>query len=240
MNGVDNTAVSAHISGLDAGITYYFRVKAENTNGTSFSDVLTFTTYKSNAIQDFDENYYNIVTIGSQTWMAENLKATSYTDGIEIPPVTDNSAWNNLTTPGYCWYNNDKASFGNTYGALYNWYVVDAASNGGKNVCPNGWHVPTDVEWSTLASFVDPTLTVSGGMLKEAGTTHWESPNTGATNESGFTALPGGFRDNNGRFSNDGKIGNIGYWWTSTEFESPGSHICGACPVRTPMLELPA
>ena len=227
VTGADNTVVSADITGLDAGTTYYFRVKAESIQGIAYSDVFTFTTYKTDAITDIDGNYYNIVTIGDQTWMAENLKTTRYNDGTEIPLVTDKGAWENLATPGYCWYNNDQATFGNTYGALYNWYVVDAASNGGKNVCPTGWHVATDAEWSTLASFVDPTLSVSGGMLKEAGTTHWDSPNTGATNESGFAALPGGFRNNYGQFSENGNIGNIGYWWTSTESSSGYAYIRG-------------
>ena len=216
-----------YLDNLGVNTTYYVRAYAINSAGTSYGNEITFTSYKSDAVTDVDGNFYNLVTIGSQVWMAENLKTSRYNDGTEIPLVTDNNAWTSLTTPGYCWYNNDQATFGNTYGALYNWYVVDAASNGGKNVCPTGWHVANDAEWSTLASFVDPTLAVSGGMLKEAGTTHWDSPNSGATNGSSFTALPGGFRDNNGQFSNNGIIGNIGNWWTSTEFSSGSAYMRG-------------
>ncbi|MBA7527477.1 hypothetical protein ES705_19653 [subsurface metagenome] len=143
--------------------------------------------------------------------MAENLKTTKYNDGTAIPLVTNSTEWDNLTTPGYCWYNNDEASYKNTYGALYNWYTV----NTGK-LCPTGWHVPTDSEWTILTDYLGG-YSVAGGKLKETGTTHWNSPNTGATNESGFTALPGGYRTNSGAFNNVGSNGN---WWSSTESSS--------------------
>ena len=175
-------------------------------------------------VKDVDGNWYKTVKIGEQWWMAENLKTTRYNDRTEIPYIIGDEDWAALTTPAYCWYQNDKETYGGTYGALYNWYVVDAESNGGKNVCPTGWHVASDAEWSTLASFLDPTLSESGGMLKEAGYTHWLSPNTGATNESGFTALPGGFRNNYGHFDN---IGNIGYWWTDTPYDPEYSYMRG-------------
>ena len=119
-----------------------------------------------------------------------------------------------LTTPGYCWYNNDIANK-STYGALYNWFVVDAASSGGKNVCPTGWHVPSDEEWTILTTYLGGEG-VAGGKLKEAGTTHWLSPND-ATNESGFTARPGGDRSGSGTYSN---IGSNGGWWSSFEISA--------------------
>jgi len=145
--------------------------------------------------------------------MAENLKTTKFNDNTAIPLVADITAWAALSTPGYSWYNNDAATFKATNGALYNWYALDAASNGGKNVCPTGWHVPTDDEWTTFTTFLGGE-SVAGGKMKETGTAHWQSPNTGATNESGFTALPGGGRYFDGTFSS---IGSIGCWWSSTE-----------------------
>jgi uncharacterized protein (TIGR02145 family) len=134
--------------------------------------------------------------------MAKNLKTTKYNDNTAIPLVTDNTAWSKLTSPGYCWYDNSVV----TYGALYNWYTV----NTGK-FCPTGWHVPSDAEWTTLTTYLGGD-SVAGGKLKETGTAHWYSPNTGATNETGFTALPGGFRYYVGPFSSIGYDGN---WWSS-------------------------
>jgi len=168
----------------------------------------------NNTVIDIDGNYYNTVTIGSQIWMKENLRVTKYNDGGEIPLVTDNTTWVSLSSAAYCWYNNDQAANGIIYGALYNWYTVNTSSNGGKNVCPEGWHIPSVTEWNTLITELGGE-SIAGGKLKENGTTHWNSPNTGATNESGFTALPGGYRSNNG-IPYD--IGNYSTWWTSTEF----------------------
>jgi uncharacterized protein (TIGR02145 family) len=163
---------------------------------------------QSGAITDKDGNVYTSVTIGTQVWMVENLKSTKYNDGTGIPNVTENTEWANLTTPGYCWYNNDVSTYRATYGALYNWYALST----GK-LCPIGWHVPSDEEWTTLATFLGGE-NIAGGKLKEAGTTHWLSPNTDATNETGFTALPGGLRGySNGIFIS---IGQYGYWWSSS------------------------
>ena len=159
-------------------------------------------------VSDIDGNTYSIVVIGNQIWMAENLKTTKYNDGTDIPLVTDNTEWENLTTPGYCWYNNDEASYKNTYGAIYNWYTV----NTGK-LCPTDWHLPTDEEWTTLTDYLGGE-DIAGGKLKEYGTTHWAAPNTGASNENGFTALPSGYRVSYDYFYG---IGTFGYWWTSTE-----------------------
>jgi len=160
-------------------------------------------------VEDIDGNRYNTVKIGSQIWMTENLKTTKYNDGTAIPLVTDNAAWVNLTTPGYCWYNNDYTTYGAVYGALYNWYAVKTGA-----LCPEGWHVPLEEEWTTLTTFLGGE-SVAGGMMKETGTAHWISPNTGATNESGFTGLPGGYRSHGGGFYSIGVYGN---WW------SPGDH----------------
>jgi uncharacterized protein (TIGR02145 family) len=167
----------------------------------------------SAAIIDEDGNVYTSLTIGSQVWMIENLKTTKFNDNTTIPYVTDSTDWSNLTTPGYCWYANDASTYKATYGALYNWYAV----NTGK-LCPTGWHVPTDTEWTTLTTYLGGE-SIAGGKLKETVSTHWRIPNAGATNESGFTALPGGHRDINGTFS---VIGDDGYWWSVTEYGSTG------------------
>ena len=162
------------------------------------------------SITDNDGNVYTSVTIGTQIWMVENLKTTKYSDGTSIPLVTEPTAWGNLTTPAYCWYNNNEATYKATYGALYNWYTI----NTGK-LCPTGWHVPTEAEWTKLTTYLGGTG-VAGGKLKETGTAHWSSPNTGATNESGFTALPGGDRTLDGSFNH---ANSTGRWWSSTENE---------------------
>lgn len=169
-------------------------------------------------VTDIDGNVYHTVTIGTQVWMVENLKTTKYRDGTSIPNVTDNTEWINLTTGAYCDYNNTPSN-SSTYGRLYNWY---AATNA-RNIAPTGWHVPTHADWSTLTTYLGGE-SVAGGKLKEIGTTHWQSPNTGATNEAGFTALPGGYRHGNkefGGFVGDGggfyEIGLLGLWWSATE-----------------------
>ena len=209
--GSYNVAVYATISGLTASTTYHFRVKAVNSAGTSYGTDMSFSTSGgSSQVTDIDGNVYNTVTIGTQTWLRENLKVTKYTDGTAIPNVTDNAAWSAATTAAYCDYSNTP-SVSATYGRLYNWFVV--ASTNPKKVCPAGWHVPSDTEWSTLITYLGGEV-VAGGALKETGTTHWLTPNTGATNSTGFTALPGGYRSETGTF---GLLGNSGYWWSATQ-----------------------
>jgi uncharacterized protein (TIGR02145 family) len=156
-------------------------------------------------MKDYQGNVYEVVTIGTQVWMAENLKVTKFNNGDDIPFVTDPTSWSNLTSPGYCWYVNTSET--NEYGALYNWYTVNSG-----NLCPTGWHVPSDVEWTTLTNYLGGT-SVAGGKLKETGTEHWMSPNTGATNETGFTALPGGCRDSNGVYT---YMSTGGFYWSTT------------------------
>jgi uncharacterized protein (TIGR02145 family) len=184
-------------------------------------------------ITDVENNVYNTVKIGTQVWMSENLKTTKYNDGTTaIPNITDNTAWAALTTGAYSWYNNDVTNK-NSYGALYNWYAVDnnaatkAASNGGKNVCPTGWHVPTDAEWTTLTTYLTNSGYGYGGSGSNIGksiaaTSGWTASETAGTigndqasnNSSGFAGFPDGSRNYTGTYSS---IGTSGFWWSSTE-----------------------
>ncbi|MBM2817187.1 MAG: hypothetical protein HW421_3949 [Ignavibacteria bacterium] len=161
-------------------------------------------------------NNFESVTIGTQVWMSKNLDVSTYRNGEAIPHVTDQTAWGNLTTGAWCYYNND-ANNGTTYGKLYNWYAV----NDPRGLAPAGWHVPSDAEWTTLTTYLGGE-SVAGGKLKETGTAHWNSPNTGATNESGFSALPGGWRSNYGAFF---YVGNYGYWWSATESDGTNAWL---------------
>ena len=169
--------------------------------------------FRTCTVTDIDNNVYSCVTIGTQTWMVENLKTTHYRNGEDIPNITVGTDWSTLVTGAYCWYNNDAATYKATYGALYNWYAVADA----RNIAPVGWHVATDAEWTTLTTFLGGA-SVAGGKLKEILYTHWQSPNTGASNSSGFTAFPGGFCSwGDGWFYNMGKSG---YWWSSTAYDA--------------------
>lgn len=151
----------------------------------------TGTQPETGTITDIDGNTYQTIEIGDQLWMAENLKVTHYRNGDAIPNVTDSLEWEELTTGAFCNYDNNESNVA-TYGRLYNWYAV----NDSRNIAPEGWHVPSDIEWQTLVDYLGGAA-VAGGKMKEAGTTHWNSPNTGATDESGFSALPGGCRCGN-------------------------------------------
>ena len=205
---------TCNLAGLQPNSNYYVRAYATNSIGTSYGNELDFKTY---SFSDIDNNFYHSVIIGTQTWMVENLKTTHLNNGTAIPLVTNNAQWYILTTtPAYCWYNNDEVSNKMTYGALYNWY---SASN--ANLCPIGWHVPTDAEWTTLIDHLGGS-TGAASKLKETGTTHWGYLNIGATNETGFTAIPAGDR------VNDGIFGNLtlgAFIWHSNELTTWGGQI---------------
>lgn len=228
----DSTGIgvfSSALTGLTANTTYYVRAYATNAIGTAYGAQISFETLETSggggeitygAMSDCDGNTYKTVVIGTQTWMAENLKTTKYNDETAIPLVTDNTEWKNLTTPGYCWYNNDAATYKATYGALYNRFVV----NTGK-LAPTGWHVPTDAEWNVLIEYIGGGA-VAGKKLRETGNTHWTSLNTDATNEYGFTALPGGNRyQTMGIFSS---LGVGGSWWSIPGAVSLNCNFAGA------------
>jgi uncharacterized protein (TIGR02145 family) len=174
-------------------------------------------------IADIDGNLYHTITIGTQIWMVENLKVTHYRNGDAIPNIIGGTQWGKRTTGGYCNYENNINNV-STYGHLYNWYAVHDA----RNIAPIGWHVPSDEEWSKLTNYLGGA-TVAGNNMKETGTTHWISPNAKATNSSGFTALPGGYRVNdNGLFS---YIGFYGVLWSSSV--SQFSTANGSCRYLT-------
>jgi uncharacterized protein (TIGR02145 family) len=210
------------LSGLAQNTTYYIRAYATNSAGTAYGSQVQFTTETANGgitgqpcpgvptVTDIDGNVYNTVLIGNQCWMKENLKTTRDADG------------NNITR--YCYDNN--ATNCEEYGGLYTWHaVMNGASSSNSNpsgvqgICPTGWHVPSDSEWTQLIVFTGGEF-VAGGKLKESGTTYWNNPNTGATNETGFTALPGGSRYLDGSFQS---VGNTGFWWTSTVTFTPNA-----------------
>jgi uncharacterized protein (TIGR02145 family) len=163
-------------------------------------------------VEDIDGNCYETIQIGGQVWMAENLKVTHYRDGSEIPNITNNGDWSGLSTGAYGDYDNNPTN-SETYGRLYNWYTVDDD----RGVCPDGWHVPSDGEYTVLTDYLGGE-DIAGGKMKETGLGHWNSPNTGATNESGFTGLPAGYRYySNGNYLN---MGTAGYFWSSSEYNS--------------------
>jgi uncharacterized protein (TIGR02145 family) len=212
----DVDSFTSVLTGLVGNTKYYVRAYATNIYGTGYGNEVFFAT-KGNigSLSDIDGNTYSTIVIGSQIWMSENLKTTKYNDDSAISLVTDNATWTVITTPGYCWYNNDEGANKDTYGALYNWYAV----NTGK-LCPTGWHVPDESDWNVLTDYLGgygiAGLSTAGGKLKEAGSTHWlNQPNYFATNETGFTALPGGYR----LYQTGGydQIGIFGHWWSSTE-----------------------
>lgn len=152
------------------------------------------------------------VTIGTQVWTAKNLDVTTYRNGDVIPQVTDPTQWATLKTGAWCYYNNDSAN-GAIYGKLYNWYAV----NDPRGLAPTGYHIPSDAEWTTLTTFLGGE-TVAGGKMKATGTALWSTPNIDATNTSGFTGLPGGFRGNDGwSFV---FVGSYGNWWSSSEYDT--------------------
>jgi uncharacterized protein (TIGR02145 family) len=163
---------------------------------------------------DIDGNVYKTVKIGTQVWMAENLKTTRFNDGTNITQVTDSVAWRNLITPAYCLYNKNDTVYKRIYGILYNGFTIDS----GK-LCPTGWHVPDNEDWQLLKAFITDSLSV-GGKLKESGTAHWKTPNKGANNNSGFSALPAGVRYFEGSYTAIHTF--TGFW--SASYSSPGDY----------------
>ena len=200
------------IVGLTDGTDYYIRAYATNIAGTSFGNEFRVIT----PLTDIDGNVYNTIIIGDQVWMTQNLKTTRFYDNSKIPQISDNSAWANLSTPGYCWYGNDEYANGPLFGALYNWFAVNT-----YKLCPSGWHIPSEKEWITLTYYLGGD-SIASGKLKEVGGDHWSSPNAAASNEFGFTALPGGYRTGLAAGSFRTKK-YYGWWWTATETDDIGA-----------------
>jgi uncharacterized protein (TIGR02145 family) len=212
-SGEGSDAFSGNLSGLQKGSVYYVRAYAVNSVGTAYGEQIIFSTQ----IDDVDANIYNTTPVGSQIWMAENLKTTKYNDNAQIPNVTGNTAWANLTTHAYCWALNDQTTYKPLYGAIYNWHAVKSVK-----LCPTGWHVPTDADYATLEISLGMTQaqtsatewrgTDQGKQMKK--TTGWSTGQNG-TNTSGFAALPSGYRAHaTGIFEG---LNILGYWWTASE-----------------------
>ena len=210
-------------NGLTASTTYTYRVYSYNSGGNSptYSNEINLLT-DSGTLIDYDSNTYQLVAIGTQIWTKSNLNVSKYRDGTPIPQVTDPTAWAGLTTGAWCYIENITAN-GTTYGKLYNWYAVAGIHDNDLNtpnkiLAPTGSHLPSDSEWTTLTTYLGGE-SIAGAKMKqvgtvEAGTGLWKTPNTGATNESGFTGLPSGDRSNNGSFNRDGYYCIL---WSSSE-----------------------
>jgi uncharacterized protein (TIGR02145 family) len=221
-DGSGTGSFTSVLTGLTPKTTYFVRSYATNSAGTGYGNEISFTTSDSSIVmgipcpgapivEDIEGNTYSTVQIGSQCWTKQNLMVGRYRNGDLIPHVRDNSSWSNLTTGARCWYNND-TTYLFTYGNLYNWY----AASDSRGLCPTGWHVPSDNEWTILVTYLGGE-SIAGGKMKSTGTTYWYSPNTGAINEIGFSALPGGYRNNDGRYNN---IRNNAFFWSGTELDS--------------------
>lgn len=202
-DGSSNGSFVSNISELLPNTTYYLRAYATNSVGTAYGSSISFTT---NNMPDF-------ISIGNQIWTTKNLNVNHYSNGDVIPQVVNSTVWTQLTTGAWCWYNNDSATYAATYGRLYNWYAV----NDPRGLAPQGWHVPSDNEFLTLINYLG-TEVVAGGKMKETGTIHWNSPNIDASNSSGFTGLPGGYRSADYATFKD--VGRIGLWWSSTDYST--------------------
>ena len=224
---------SATLSGLSASTTYYFRAFARMNTLTEYSDEKAFTTRPAaeDMVMDVEGNIYKTVKIGEQTWMADNLKSTMYADKTPIPYVEDNMEWFDFTREslGFCWYEN-VLTHGYAYGGLYTWAAATRAfdgiatiEEGVQGVCPDGWHLPSDGEWKQLEMHLgmskDEVDAIKwrgldqGGKLKQEGNVYWEAPNTGAIDEVGFSALPGGYRHGSAEFEEESQTTRF---WTST------------------------
>lgn len=241
----DSSIFISHIFGLKPVTTYYVRAYATNIAGTAYGDQQTFTTGEVpivfnpdltyDSVADFDGNSYRTIQIGTQVWMAENLKTTHYADGTVIPLVKVHEGWRLLTynSKAYCWYNDNIAA--KMYGAFYTWSAAmngaDSSSSspsGVLGVCPTGWHVPSKNEWEILINYLGGSE-VAGMKMKEIGTIHWNSDSNGVTNESGFTLLPGGWISN---FGDAVSIGYMAAGWSTTETDSPFQH-CWAVKINS-------
>jgi uncharacterized protein (TIGR02145 family) len=205
---IKNWIYSLAVIGLTLVITNGCTKDSKNSDTPKNGGIIFNPDLSYGTVTDIDGNVYKTITIGTQTWMAENLKVTRYRNGDSISRINEDIPWNNLTEGAYCLYlnNSDKGAI---YGKLYNWYSLKDT----RNICPSGWHVPADTEWEVLYSYLGGYETETSAKMREKGITHWAYINDGATNASGFTAIPGGMRDYGGLFTD---VGQMGFWWSSS------------------------
>jgi uncharacterized protein (TIGR02145 family) len=237
LNGGSGTGVFvSNLTGLSPLTTYFVRAFATNSLGTSYGNEISFTTgslvcppqnvfnqsLNYSSVNDIEGNTYKTIIIGTQEWMAENLRTSTYNNGSPIPQVTNLVQWGGLNTGAWCWYNNDSLSNSCNYGKLYNWYTVDTS----LGVCPTGWHVPSDADWNVLIGYIDiasnpnangAQSTIAGGKMKSIGTTLWLSPNGGADNSTGYSAIPSGYLNAIGSFDS---VNDRIYIWSTTEHDA--------------------
>ncbi len=211
------------VSGLTSNTTYYVRAFATRDGATGYGNQIVFKTLtdhngETGTVTDNDGNTYPTVGIGGQIWMAKNLTTSKFSDGTSIPLVTDNVGWNGLVTPASCYYNYDEGNR-EVYGMLYNGYTIDSIANGGKSICPPGWHIPTSEDFYELGYYLGDMERAN--KLKESGTVHWLESNSG-TNETGFTAVPGGECIPSGYFDS---MGTDCVFWSSSRYMS-NSSLC--------------
>ncbi len=197
---------------LIATLMLSFKEKPKKSKSLVLSKNVSTNMY-GKGVMDIDGNLYKTVVIGKQEWMAENLKVSKYNDGTAIPNLSDEIEWQNNTTGAWCYYNNDNSNNA-TYGKLYNWYTIDVTQNDMKFVCPAGWHVPSSEEWTILIDYLGGD-TLAGGKMKEVGFQNWSQPNSYASNTSLFTALPSGYRNEEGKFKKT--LGKGVFWWAFSE-----------------------
>jgi uncharacterized protein (TIGR02145 family) len=212
-NGAGVGDFGSSLSGLESNKKYYVRSYATNSTGTGYGYQTSFTTSITyGSMTDQEGNTYKTIQIGTQVWMAENLKTSKYRDGSAIPTGLSDSAWYNANTGAYAIYNNEAVN-NTTYGKLYNWLAVTDS----RKLCPVGWHVPGSGDWTTLETYLGGPYFAAAKMA--AVSNLWQPKNNGdtfgGTNESGFSGLPGGDRNFTGTYFS---IGNSAAWWSSTEY----------------------
>lgn len=224
LNGYGAGTFPGYMTNLTPGTKYYARAFATNALGTGYGSIVSFTTQGSitgdivfnpeltyDTVEDIAGNVYKTIQIGNQTWMAENLKTSKFNDGSEIAYISGSEQWNNQQLPAYCWYLND-TKYKDIFGALYNYHTVKS----GK-ICPDGWHLPSYEEWTTLFSYLGTNYEI-GNKLREAGTSHWVLTDSNVTNSSGFTVLPSGWRNIDN--TNFGDLGYTANFWAASESDS--------------------
>lgn len=224
ISGNSNQTIIANVSDLSAGTVYHYRLVSKNELGNSNSIDDIFKT-SSNGIEgtvsDYEGNIYKTIGIGNQIWMSENLKSTIFNDGTIIPNTKSNEEWNQLDYPSYCFYDNEVSLYKDKYGALYNWYAVND-----ERICPGGWHIPSIEEWEELINYVKEDNNNGTEATALKATYDWGKYYlaVNGTDKYGFSALPGGFRNFDGRFWKQGAQGLSGWWWTNTEASNSQSY----------------